>query len=474
MMFKSRMMQVLLAGTAIAVSGIAYADGPYALVTGRRDPRVIVVDISKAIDPANNGTQKAIVSRVRISPDVPAIEPSRLDAKYIGVARLPADALPNNIVIGPGGKAYVSDHAGVSRPADVESGMPHGYPGALTVLDLKKTLNPVNNNTTNAIDAIYYSGGFGPAGIVVTPDGKYAMIANSEGAGNEDGANEIGIINLTTKRLERVVSLARGKGGVAQTKGHSCDEIYLNPALVPHISPDPNWGCYTDPNGLAYTPRQGGYVFSANEGTHDVSVINVAKAISGAPDWETFRIPVESGPWAIVASPDGRLMALTDRDNDQNDEPGKFISLIDVDKAIAKSPDAEIRHILVGTDDPEGQSHPFSLSFTPDGSRIVVANDLAANLSVVDVKKAVSGDEHPEIARIPLQLPSGSISGIKPRPRTVAVTPDGRYAIVAGGEPNVKAGGTLWVVDLQTLKVAGTVTGVGNEPYLLAVAPGDR
>jgi len=28
MMFKSRMMQVLLAGTAIAVSGIAYADGP--------------------------------------------------------------------------------------------------------------------------------------------------------------------------------------------------------------------------------------------------------------------------------------------------------------------------------------------------------------------------------------------------------------------------------------------------------------
>jgi len=183
---------------------------------------------------------------------------------------------------------------------------------------------------------------------------------------------------------------------------------------------------------------------------------------------------VESGPWAIVASPDGRLMALTDRDNDQNDEPGKFISLIDVDKAIAKSPNAEIRHILVGTDDPQDQSHPFSLSFTPDGSRIVVANDLAANLSVVDVKKAVSGDEHPEIARIPLQLPSGSFSGIKPRPRTVAVTPDGRYAIVAGGEPNVKAGGTLWVVDLQTLKVAGTVTGVGNEPYLLAVAPGDR
>ena len=473
-MFNPRTM-VLLAGITLAFSELACASGPYALVTGRRDPRVIVVDISKAIDPANNGTQKAVISRVRVSPDVPAIEPSRNDAKYIGVTRIPAQALPNNIVIGSDGKAYVSDHAGVSRPEDVESGMPHGYPGTLAVLDVNKTLDPANNNTTNAIDAIYYSGGFGPAGIIVTPDGKYAMIANSEGAGNEDGANEIGIINLQTKRLERVVSLGRGTGGhVPQTDGHSCDEIYRNPAKVPHISPDPNWGCFSDPNGLAYTPRHGGYVFSANEGTHDVSVINVAKAISGAPHWETFRVPVERGPWAIVASPDGRMVAVTDRDNDENDEPGQFISLIDVDKAIAKSPNAEVRRVLVGTDDPQGQSHPFSLSFTPDGTRIVVANDLAANLSVVDVKKAVSGDEHPEIARIPLKLPSGTASGLKPRPRAVSVTPDGRYAVVAGGEPNVKAGGTLWVVDLEQLKVAGTATGIGNEPYLLAIVPGDQ
>jgi DNA-binding beta-propeller fold protein YncE len=447
--------------------------GPYALVTGRRDPRVIVVDIGKAIDPANNGTRKAIINKVRISPDVPAIEPSRTDAKYIGVTRVPAQALPNNIIVPPGGKAYVVDHAGVSRPADVESGMPHGYPGALTVLDVKKALDQANNNTTNAIDAIYYSGGYGPAGVIVTPDNKYAMIANSEGAGNEDGANEIGVINLTTKRLERVALLARGTGGhVPNTPGHSCDEIYLNPALVPHISPDPNWGCFSDPNGLAYTPRQGGYVFSANEGTHDVSVINVAKAVSGAPDWETFRIPVERGPWAIVASPDGSLVALTNRDDDETDEAGRFISIIDVDKAIAKSPDAEVRRVLVGTDNPKGESHPFSLAFTPDDSRIVVANDLAANVSIVDVKKALAGDEHPEIARIPLALPSPT-SGNRPRPRAVSVTPDGQYAIIAGGEPNTKAGGSVWVVDLQQQKVIGTVTGVGNEPYLLAITTGE-
>lgn len=123
--------------------------------------------------------------------------------------------------------------------------------------------------------------------------------------------------------------------------------------------------------------------------------------------------------------------------------------------------------MLVGTDDAQGESHPFSLAFTPDGSRILVANDLAANLSVVDVKKAAAGDKQPEVARIPLPLPQGS--GNRPRPRAVAATPDGRYAVVGGGEPNIKAGGTVWVVDLQQNKVVGTVTGVGNEPYLMAI-----
>ncbi len=464
--------RLLAAASALAASGsAAWAEGPYALVTGRRDPKVIVVDLAKAMDPANNATPKAIVSRVRISPDVPAIEPSRVDAKFIGVSLVPAQALPNNIIVPPGGKAYVVDHAGISRPADVESGMPHGYPGALTVLDLKKALDPANNNTTNAIDAIYPSGGWGPAGVVVTPDGKYALVANSESAGNEDGAVEIGVIDLEKKALVRVLRQALGGGGhLAQTPGHSCAEIALNPALVPHMSPDPNWGCFPDANGIAYSPRHGGFVFSANEGTHDVSVIDVGKAIAGAPDWETFRIPVERGPWAIAPSPDGALVALTDRDDDETDEAGHFISLIDVEKAIAKAPDAEIRRVLVGTDDPKGESHPFGLAFTPDGSRIVVANDLAGTVSVVDVAKAVKGDAQPEIARIPVTTPPNA--GTRPRPRGVAVTPDGRFAAVSGGEPNTKAGGMLWLIDLQAMKVVGTVTGVGNEPYLLAIVTG--
>src|SRR5260370_36112690 len=123
-------------------------------MTGSRERRGIGVDIGKSTDPANNGTQKAVISRVRISPDVPAIEPSRYDAKYIGATRIPAQALPNNIILGPDGKAYVSDHAGVSRPTDVESGIPQGYPVEMTVLDALNTADPAHHRQTNAIHQI--------------------------------------------------------------------------------------------------------------------------------------------------------------------------------------------------------------------------------------------------------------------------------------------------------------------------------
>jgi hypothetical protein len=69
----------------------------------------------------------------------------------------------------------------------------------------------------------------------------------------------------------------------------------------------------------------------------------------------------------------------------------------------------------------------------------------------------------------------------------VAITPNGRFAVVTGGpavaglplggngafcdevaDPSVC--GTLWVIDLATKSVVATVTGVGNEPYLVDLA----
>ena len=59
--------------------------------------------------------------------------------------------------------------------------------------------------------------------------------------------------------------------------------------------------------------------------------------------------------------------------------------------------------------------------------------------------------------------------GLAARPKGSAVTSDGRYAVISGGPRTAFVpSGTVWIIDLKTQAVA-TVTGVGNDPYGLAV-----
>jgi hypothetical protein len=56
----------------------------------------------------------------------------------------------------------------------------------------------------------------------------------------------------------------------------------------------------------------------------------------------------------------------------------------------------------------------------------------------------------------------------------LAVTPDGRYALVAGGPNTITASattltGNLHVIDLRTGKQVATVTAVGIDPYSVVV-----
>jgi len=87
----------------------------------------------------------------------------------------------------------------------------------------------------------------------------------------------------------------------------------------------------------------------------------------------------------------------------------------------------------------------------------------------------VAGDPGAELARIPLTRPSEPDgAAIRPaRPKGSAVTADGRYAVISGG-PRVTLTpflptGTVWIIDLKTTAVVATVTGIGNDPYGLAL-----
>jgi DNA-binding beta-propeller fold protein YncE len=148
---------------------------------------------------------------------------------------------------------------------------------------------------------------------------------------------------------------------------------------------------------------------------------------------------------------------------------GNTISIIDIDRARAGLPGAEAARVQVGTDSATGQARPFTVSWTPDGRSIVVANFRTNNVSIVDLRKALDHAAGAEVARIALTRADGNPA----RPKGTAVTSDGRFAVVTGGAntlPDRTPTGTVFVIDLRKNAQVATVTGVGIDPYNLVVA----
>ena len=155
----------------------------YFLASGRWDNVVLVIDLEKALDRTNDATPGAVVNRLRVTPDIDGNGTGKLDTI--------ASGQPIMITIAPDQKkAYVVNHSGRSKPEDAKA-FQHGHPGTVTVLDMSKALDPRMNGTLGAVEAIIDTGGFGPTGFAITPDGRYGVLAHAEDQGNEDGGRHI-------------------------------------------------------------------------------------------------------------------------------------------------------------------------------------------------------------------------------------------------------------------------------------------
>ena len=422
----------------------------YILATGRRLPYLYAISLADAVEPANNHTANAIVSRSKVALD-------GLDGRLLGD--------PANLVVSEdGGTVYVVNHHGSIDNAEF---MQHGGRGQIAVLDVDAVLDPRNDQTHNALQRHMDSGGFGAIGVTLLPD--MLVISNAENNLTEDGGNRVTFVDRRTGSLRGTVELALG------SPGFDCDYPvpYVSPYGPPRslavLSPDPGWGCFPDPNGLALGRASNGnaFVFTANGGTDDVSVIDLARALEGDRLAEIGRIPAQVAAWGMTATPDGRHIIVAGGRSQKDDSVGNTISIIDVDRAAAGASDAEVARILVGTADPEEPTLPMIPSVTPNGQEVIVSNALANNVSIVSLELALAGDPDAEVARVPLVRADGRPAS----PRGSAVTPDGRYALIGGGpalEPFSQEIGHVYVIDLGSRSVVGTVTGVGNSPYGLA------
>ena len=420
------------------------------LAAGRRLPYLYAISLEMAIDPENDLTSAAILSRSKVALD-------GLDGRLLGD--------PANLVVSEDGDTvYVVNHHG---SIDNEAFGQHGGRGQVAVLDVAAALDPANDRTHNALLRHMDAGGFGAIGVALLPD--MLVISNAENHLTEDGGNRVTFVDRRTGSLRGAVELALG------SPGFECN--YPVPYVAPHgpprnlavLAPDRRWGCFPDPNGLAIGVSGDGnaYVFTANGGTDDVSVIDLARALTGDPNAEIGRVPGQRAAWGMAATPDRRHVIVASGGSQKDNWEGNSISIIDVDRATSDAGDAEVARVRVGTDDPDAATYPLILSVTPDGREVVVPNLMADNVSIVDLALALAGDPGAEVARIPLSRADGR----RARPKGSTVTADGRYALISGGPGEVPYSqeiGYVYVIDLASRQVVGTVTGVGNDPYGLA------
>lgn len=449
--------RTLFIGSALLLSFVheAFADKTYILATGRRHPLMYAIDLQKALRPENQGTPNAIVSRSKVALD-------RLDGRPLGDSA--------NIAVSEDGKtAYVVNHHGA---IDNDEFQQHGGRGNIAVMNIKKMIDPRHNNTARALERHIDSGHFGAVGVVLLQD--LFIIGNAESHLTEDGGNRISFVDRKTGSLRHMVELAVGRPGL------TCPAFpvpFVSPNGPPSplavLSPNASWGCFPDPNGIALATRRDGkrFLYTANGGTDDVSVIDLDAALAGDKTPEVARIPTQIGPWGIASSPNGRYVVAANRESQKFAFEGNTISLIDVED----DRNVEAARLLVGTSDPNVQTRPFIPSFTPNGKEIIVPNFRSNNVSIVDLQMALDGNPKAEVARIPL-VRAADPDNPTPRParpKGSAVTSDGRYAVISAG-PRVNLTpfaptGYVYIIDLATRAVVGTVTGVGNDPYGLAV-----
>ena len=343
---------------APAVAQEAAGKGRYILVAGRRLPYLYAVSLEAALDPANDRTSKAIIGRSKVAAD-------GLDGGLLGD--------PANLVVSEDGRSvYVVNHHGA---IDNSTFRQHGGRGQIAMLDIDDLLAARNDRTANALRRHIDSGGFGALGIVLLPE--LLVIANAENHLTEDGGNRITFVDRRTGSLRATVELALG------TPGFVCPDFpvpYVPPYGPPRNlavrAPDKSFGCFPNPNGLALgRARDGGaYVFSANGGTNDVSVIDVGRALRGDTRAEIRRIPMQVGPWGITATPNARHIIVANGGSQRDGSAGNTIAVVDVDLAVSGAANAAVARVLVGTDDPSEQTHPLIPTVTPDGRDVVVPN----------------------------------------------------------------------------------------------------
>ncbi|WP_428032493.1 YncE family protein [Ancylobacter sp.] len=400
----------------------------FALVSGRWDPSIAVVDIDAALDPAYDGTDRAVISRPRVTPD---------QIEHDGT-RVPLVGLPVSLVALPAlNRLLVVNHAGATSPVAMV-GQPHGHAGAVALFDLTATLG----GKASAPEALLPTGTFGPVGCAVAPDGRHVLVAAGEGEGLEDGGRQISVIDVSATVLRHNFDMPHA--------GSPC----------PRPSPDEGFGGFPNPAGLAIARGEPDLVLTADGGSSALSVFRLADVLSGGGHPPLARLPLPTGPFGVAVSPDGTQAAIAGRECPRTGVEGNTVSFLDL-AALRQGKPPALFHAELGGGDGR-PSRPMGVTFAPDSASAYVAGYRTGTVSRLERGR---GGTWSEAGRVELTGEDGA----PPCPRGVAVTSDGALLLVAGGPRGAAASSVLWLLEARRLVPIARVKGVGNESYFLEV-----
>jgi DNA-binding beta-propeller fold protein YncE len=279
-----------------------------------------VLDVAKALDPANKGTTGAIETII------------------------PTDGFgPVGFAVAPGGKhALVS----ASEGDNLEDG---GRTISVLDLDARKVVHKVTQAYGNPgfpcpPNPIAHAGPhetFGcftdSNGIVLSEKrGGLAIVANG-------GTDDVSVIDL--------------RRALAGEDGAEIKRIPVG------VGP---WGIAISPDGALVATANRESARTGAEG-NTISLIDVEKAADGAKDAEVARLIVgtnnpaaASRPFGVAFTPDGRELIVSNfRANN--------VSFVDVKKALARELGAEVTRVTLETPAGAGPSRPRGIVLTPDG-----------------------------------------------------------------------------------------------------------
>lgn len=306
--------------------------------------------------------------------------------------------------------------------------------------------------------------GVTPAGIALTPNNKFAYVANNNNYGIMNG-DSVSVLNLKNNTQQQIINDASFNQPYTVTINAAGTKAYVtnsNGATITIINIPSNTviGTITGfdgPSGMVITPdgntayvnNYGGPIAGSGFGT-TVSVVNLnTNTIVGT-------ITVGQAPAALAITPDGAFVYVA---NYILGNPG--MGTVSV---IQTSNNTVIQTI-------PGFSGPFAIEITPNGEYAYVTNFGSNNFNPIGTTVSV------------IDLSSNTISetiNVGIQPSGIAITPDGLYAYVTNYDTlytdttkftGLTAGqGVVNIIDITTNTVIPPVIAVEQSPANIAIS----